>query len=671
MFAISIRPYDEESRNLDGHEHILVGISSAPSNSKIIRIAAKMAEVYQGNFTALYVATPGNSKISEENKKRLDENIKLADKLGAKIETVYGEEIALQMAEFAKLSGVTKIVIGNSAIKKRKFFEKISLAEQLMEYDEELEIYLIPDSRISSSYRDKKSWRYFIPKITMKDICFSIFILVLATLIGCLFDYFGYSDANIIMIYIIGVLVNSIVTAWAGYSLISSFVSVLSFNFFFTVPRFTLLASDKDYPITFLIMFLVAFLASSLTVRLKEHAKESAKAAYRTKILFDTNQLLEQVKKRDEIVDVTVRQIAKLLKRNLVLYQVEDGKLGKAETYLQDRAEVNLNTISHEFKIAQWVLTHNKHAGATTDQYSDAFYLYLAIRMNEIVYGVIGIEINQSPIDMFELSILLAILGECSLALENDRNRKEKEEAAMLAGKEQLRANLLRSISHDLRTPLTSISGNASNLISNEKYFDMDTKMQMYSDIYDDAIWLNNLVENLLSVTRLEDGRMNVHMNAEIIDEVVEEAIRHVKSVKNQHSIKYEALSELLMATMDSKLIVQVLFNLIDNAMKYTFADADIRITAQRKGDWITISVIDNGEGISDEVKEHAFEMFYTGKNEIADSRRSMGLGLALCRSIVELHGGKIEVTDNVPHGAVFRFTMKAYEPTLHEEKNR
>ena len=171
-----------------------------------------MAEVYHGNFTALYVATPDNAEISDENKKRLDENIKLADKLGAKIETVYGEEIALQMAEFAKLSGVTKIVIGNSAIRKRKLFEKKTLAEQLMEYDEELEIYLIPDSRISSTYREKKSWRSFIPKITMKDIFFSIFLLVLTTLIGCLFDYFGYTGTNIIMIYIIGVLVNSIVT---------------------------------------------------------------------------------------------------------------------------------------------------------------------------------------------------------------------------------------------------------------------------------------------------------------------------------------------------------------------------------------------------------------------------------------------------------------------------
>ena len=667
VFAISNSRYDKETNDMEVQEHILVGISSAPSNTKIIRIAARMAEVYHGNFTALYVATPDNAEISDENKKRLDENIKLADKLGAKIETVYGEEIALQMAEFAKLSGVTKIVIGNSAIKKRKLFEKKTLAEQLMEYDEELEIYLIPDSRISSTYRVKKSWRSFIPKITMKDIFFSIFLLVLTTLIGCLFDYFGYTGTNIIMIYIIGVLVNSIVTDWSGYSLISSFVSVMLFNFFFTVPRFTLLAYDKEYPMTFLIMFLVAFLASSLTVRLKEQAKESARAAYRTKILFDTNQLLEQVKKREEIVDVTVKQIAKLLKRNLVLYQVEDGKLGKAETYLQEGAEVDTNHIRQEFQIAQWVMTHNKHAGATTNQFSDACFLYLAIRMDKIVYGVIGIEIHKAPLDTFEHSILLAILGECSLALENDRNRKEKEEAAMLAGKEQLRANLLRSISHDLRTPLTSISGNASNLISNENYFDMDTKMQIYSDIYDDSIWLNNLVENLLSITRLEDGRMNVHMNPEIIDEVVEEAIKHAKNVRNQRTIRYEPPSELLMAVMDSKLMVQVLFNLIDNAMKYTHSDAEIRITAKRENEWIVICVIDNGKGISDDAKEHVFEMFYTGKNEIADSRRSMGLGLALCKSIVELHGGKIVVTNNVPHGAVFTFMLKAYEPMLQE----
>ncbi|MDO5521336.1 MAG: DUF4118 domain-containing protein [bacterium] len=627
-----------------------------------------MANAFQGSLTAIYVETSEDSYMYEKNRKRLNENIKEAEKLGAAIETVYGDDIAFQIAEFAKLCGASKIVLGKSAMKRRIIFGNGSLIEQLVQYDPELEIYSIPDYRTHTVYRKKNTWRYYIPRLTIRDIILSLTLLIIATLIGFFFEYCGYSQANIIMIYIIGVLMNSIVTTWPGYSLIASFVSVLVFNFLFTEPRFTLLAYDKDYPITFLVMFLVAFLASYLTIRLKEHARKSARAAYRTKILFDTNQLLEQVRNRDEIIEVTARQIAKLLKRNLIVYQVENDTLSKPKEYLQEGEPAGEKLFEEEKEIAFWVMKNSKHAGATTEVSPDAKCLYLAIRMEKIVYGVVGIEIDHNPIDVFEHSILLAILGECSLALENDRNRKEKEEVALLAEKEQLRANLLRAISHDLRTPLTSISGNASNLIKNDTYFDEDTKMRIYTDIYEDSIWLIKLVENLLSVTRIEDGKMNIHMTAEVVDEVIQEAVRHVNSLKKQHRIRVINSKDLLLAFMDSKLIIQVLINLIDNAIKYTPIDSEIVITSRRKGQWIEIVVLDNGEGIPDEIKEHIFEMFYTGENHIADGRRSLGLGLALCKLIVELHGGKIIVTDNKPKGAIFRFELKAYDPKLSEE---
>lgn len=341
-------------------------------------------------------------------------------------------------------------------------------------------------------------------------------ILIAATLVGLLFSGLKIPEANIIAVYILGVLIISIITSSWMYSFLASVISVLAFNFLFTNPRFTLRAYDPSYPVTFGIMFLVALITGSLASRMKEYARESAQAAM----------------------------------------QIE---------------------------------------------------------------------------------------------------------------KEQLRADLLRSISHDLRTPLTSISGNASNLLSNENEFSQETRMQIYGDIYDDSMWLIKLVENLLSVTRIEDGRMDLRMSAELMDEVIAEAMRHTDRNRDGRKIEVSSDEEFILGKMDARLIVQVVINLVDNAVKYTPEGAQIRIHTGKKDGMVVVSVSDTGPGIPDEQKSKVFDMFYTGTNRAADGRRSLGLGLGLCRSIIRAHGGEIWVSDNKPQGAVFTFTLPAEEVTLHE----
>ena len=341
-------------------------------------------------------------------------------------------------------------------------------------------------------------------------------ILIAATLVGLLFSGLKIPEANIIAVYILGVLIISIITSSWMYSFLASVISVLAFNFLFTIPRFTLRAYDPSYPVTFGIMFLVALITGSLASRMKEYARESAQAAM----------------------------------------QIE---------------------------------------------------------------------------------------------------------------KEQLRADLLRSISHDLRTPLTSISGNASNLLSNENEFSQETRMQIYGDIYDDSMWLIKLVENLLSVSRIEDGRMDLRMSAELMDEVIAEAMRHTDRNRDGRKIEVSSDEEFILGKMDARLIVQVVINLVDNAVKYTPEGAQIRIHTGKKDGMVVVSVSDTGPGIPDEQKSKVFDMFYTGTNRAADGRRSLGLGLGLCRSIIRAHGGEIWVSDNKPQGAVFTFTLPAEEVTLHE----
>ncbi len=647
-------------------EHILVCLSSSPSNAKIIRTAARMARAFKGTFTALFVETPDTAEMDEDDKKRLRDNIHLAEQLGAVIETSYGEDVPFQIAEFARLSGISKIVIGRSTAARKSIFSKPALTERLIANAPNLDIHVIPDAAAETGYKQREKRKTPSP-MPLRDIFKSIFVLLAATLIGYTFTALGFTEANIIAVYIFGVLVISVVTTNRLCGLFSSIVSVLVFNFFFTIPRFTFRFHDPDYLVTFTIMFMVALLTGSLATRLKENAKQSARAAYRTKILLETNQLLQKATDEQAVVDATAGQLTKLLNQDLVIYLSDGKELLRPSIFRTSDSEQQDLQSENERAAASWVFLNNKRAGASTDTLSGAKCLYLAMRVNHQVYGVIGIAMHGIPLDSFENSVLLSILGECALALENIKNSKEKEEAAILAKNEQLRANLLRTISHDLRTPLTSISGNAGNLLANYKKMDDASKIQTFTDIYDDSMWLINLVENLLAITRIEGGQVNLTQSVELMDEVITEALRHINRKSKEHTIRVTASQDLILARIDAKLIVQVVINLVDNAIKYTPAGSVIEIHTTREGKWVIVSVSDNGPGIPDEQKPRIFDMFYSGANKIADSRRSLGLGLSLCKSIVTAHGGKIRAADNQPQGTEFIFTLPAGEVELHE----
>ncbi len=651
----------------NAQEHILVCLSASPSNAKIVKTAATMASAFGGSFTALYVQTPDSDKLDEENKNRLQDHIRLAEQLGADIATAYGEDVSFQIAEYARISGVTKIVIGRNNIKRRHFWNRPTLTDKLTEIAPNLDIHIIPDNIINSKYRPSSHslFRSLIPY--PKDILITVLILAIATILGLSFYSFGFTDSNIITVYILGVLLTSLFTKGYTCGIIGSLVSVMLFNFFFTEPRLTFHAYDSGYPVTFAIMLVASVITGTLASKLKSHAKLSAQAAFRTKVLLDTNQLLQKAQNDEDIINITATQIMKLLNRSVVMYSVRDGKLTKGSLYSSQSDNLEDLFTTTERNAAEWVYLNKHRAGASTNVYSKAKCVYFSIRINNNIYGVIGIRIKGKPLDAFENSILLSILGECALAMDNRRNAKEKEQTAVLAKNEQLRANLLRAISHDLRTPLTSISGNAGNLLSNKDKLDEDTKMQIYTDIFDDSEWLISLVENLLSVTRIEEGRMNFNKSIELVDEITEEALRHIGRKSKEHKISVIHKDELLLANADAKLIVQVLINLIDNAIKYTPLGSEIKVITEKKNGYASISIIDNGNGIPDNIKPHVFEMFYTGDNRIADSRRSLGLGLALCKSIIGAHGGELTLTDNQPQGCIFTFTLPLGEVKIDE----
>lgn len=655
--------FKTEDGNKISDEHILVCLSAAPSNKKIINTAAKMANAFPARFTALYVRT--GTKSEDLDKEKLEEHIRYAEKMGAEIVMTHGVNIPVQIAEYARLSNVTQIVIGQSNARRNYFFSKATLTEKLIEIVPDIDIHIIPDTMKTRIYQ-KRSYVWNVEKPSVKDCFLTIFIFVICTLIGLLFQKLNFTDTNIVTIYILGVLLTSILTNGYLCSVAGSFLSVFLFCFFLTAPRMSFQTYAVGYPVTFFIMLTSSVLTGALAAKLKMHAKLSAQLAFRTQVLFDTDRLMQKAKGETEILDVTCTQLLRLLNRNITSYVVENGALSEGKLFSEKKENTADFLVPEEQQIARWVYENKQRAGASTHHFPQAKCLYLAIRSGHNVYGVIGIPLQKETLDSFEYSIMLSVINECALAMENAKNAIEKEKNAVIAKNEQLRADLLRAISHDLRTPLCSISGNSDMLLNNSDRLDQATRHQIYSDIYDDSEWLIGVVENLLSITRLNDGRLKFKFTDQLLDEVIAESLRHISRKHDDYKIVADC-EELVLARMDVHLIIQVLVNLIDNAIKYTPPGSVISIQGIKKNGKAQISVEDNGPGIPEEMKPHVFEMFYTGKTTVADSQRSLGLGLALCHSIIEAHEGTLVLTDHNPHGCNFTFTLPLSEVTLNE----
>ena len=404
---------------LNPSDHILVCLSSAPSNAKVIRTAARMAEAFQGDFTALFVETPDTRELSGENRKRLRANLKLAEDLGARIATVYGDDPATQIADYSRTSGVTKIVLGRTNHRRRRgWWNKKALVDRLTELAPNLDVYIIPDRQ--PAYRPK--WKIAPSELSFswKDTGKMLGILAAATLLGELFSRLGFGETNIVTVYILGVLLTATWTEGRLYGILSSLLSVLTFNFFFTEPYFSLDA-HPSYVITFFIMFLSSFLTSSLTIRIKTQARMAVQKNYSTEVLLEATQLLQQASGEHEVLAIAVSQRGKLLDRPILYYPMDpDGQLMQARIYPETESNLlSRYTGGQEKAVADWVCKNNKHAGAGTHTLPNSRCLYQAVRSHGGPQAVVGIPCDDYPLpEAFEQNLIRGILNQAGIVLE-------------------------------------------------------------------------------------------------------------------------------------------------------------------------------------------------------------------------------------------------------------
>jgi two-component system sensor histidine kinase KdpD len=654
-------------KNLD-RERILVCVSASPTSSDVIRRAAKLSKSTGAELIALYVEDSESQDDAQE--KTVHGHLNMAERLGAVITTVYGNDPATAIAQYARVSGITKIVLGKSPGKRSFFAREETLMSRLNELAPDVEIIIVPNHLQEDARHFSLRRKLLKEQFTMGDLVKTVLILVLCTGVGFLFSAIGLAITNVVLIYILGVMAVALFTTGYIYSLLSSLLSVLIFNFFFTEPYYSL-QSSPDYFATFAVMFAVAILSSSLTSRIKTQSIQTANKAYQTEVLLSTSQLLQKAEDKEAILNVMLQQLCRLLEHSVLYYDRTDSILAEQPVLHEIESDHGFSQVDFpaERDVVEWVGRNGKHAGRSTRKWPQARCLYMAIRGENRVWAVVGIRADNSPsIDEYRKNLMISILDECALALEKDHMTREKQRIEENARQEALRANLLRAISHDLRTPLTSISGNAAILLEDLGDLDDSRKKALYASIYDDAIWLNGLMENLLTITRTENETVKLNLQSEMVSDAIEEALRHLDRNAARRRIVVTLEDDLLMARMDSALIVQVLINLINNAVKYTPENAGITIGAKPEGNMVVLWVEDEGPGIPEGDEEKVFELFYTGVKRSPDSRRGIGLGLALCRSIVQAHGGEIKVSNIQPHGARFEFTLPIAEVEEYEQ---
>ena len=643
-------------------------ISASPSSAKVIRATSRMAASYKTEWIALYVGNLNSKNMTTQEKKRLKEYIKLAERLGGIVEIVHGDDVIDTIIKFCNYRNITKIIIGRNVLRKKALLRvnRKDIVDKLIEKVKYIEVHVIPtwiDPRTkkklvfnmtnTSSIKEKVLF-------TKNDLLIGIAFSIIASTISIIINYLGFAEANILLVYILAILFISVNTKGYAIGVIFAFINVFIFNLLFTKPKLTLGFDDPTYLVTFPFFILVATITSTLTTRIKEQSDMFEKREEAAQMLYQISRSFINLSSEEKIISTGVNHLSQGLRRDIICYEAKNGIL--TGNYIIKNINTNFNEDKlkgdKNFEIAYWVLNNRKNAGRGTDTHNGSEVYYMPIIVKEKVFGVIGVFWGDEDIDKDDISLMEAVVAQMSLALDRVELVREKEETKLEFEREQLRSNLLRAISHDLRTPLTGIEGSSSLILSSFNELTGDTILELVKEINYDSEWLIRLVENLLSMTRIECGKLEIKKSQEIVEEIVSESIQHLKSRLNNHKLSIDMPKEVLFVPVDGKLIEQVIINLVDNAIKYTPEQSEINIKVYSKKNSVYFEISDNGPGINKEDINHIFEIFYKGNKNSADSRRGVGLGLSICRSIVLAHGGDILVKNNKECGARFIFNL-------------
>lgn len=488
-----------------------------------------------------------------------------------------------------------------------------------------------------------------------------IIVITLVTMFSLVLYSIGIRAENILMLYTFGILIIIIETKRYEFGIASAFIMVALFNYFFTEPRFTLRVYDKNYLISFAIFLIVSVIVTSLTIKIQKQLQELEETQRFTNIMYEVSSGYLHVSGLKQVAKYGIKCLEDIHPCKYIIF-VNDSRNKKRIPFSNFEEKIPDDII----KTAEWSYKQSSICGKGTRDYSCIEYYMMPIVSKGVTFGVLAMENEIQPVRDKEKQILDAIVSIIAMAMDRECANEAEQESKIASEKEHLRNNLLRSISHDLRTPLAGITGSASFLMESYEKIDKESRETLLKDITNDSIWLARMVDNLLNMTRIQEGKLKIHYEEEVVDDIVSEVNGRVQRRMGGRQLFIRTPAECLSVPMDGQLIIQVLVNLIENSIKHTNNDGIIRLEVEKvimkekeNTAYARFAVEDNGTGISNEIQERMFESFVTSDTEKgADCGRGMGLGLSIASEIVKAHNGVIGSYNNHSKGATVYFLL-------------
>lgn len=642
-------------------ERMLVCVSSSPHSPRLVRAARRMADRRHAEWLAVYVETPRYHRLSDADRDRLAQTLRLAEQLGGDVVTIPGQNVAEDLIRYAQSRNVTEVIIGKSLRSRWSELWRGSVVYDIIRKSGTIDIYVINEGE------EGAPWTPTSPVIQRP----AIYAYVLSAGAVCLTGVAAkilesfLALPNLSMVFLTAVLFSA-VTWGLGPSILASILSLLVYNFFFVAPVYTFTVAHPQDILALITFLIVAALTSNLAARVRHQANAAKHREARTAALYALSRQIAAAAGLDDVLRAIVTQVAPILGTNVVVLLPETDQL-----VLKGGHPADVQLTAAERATATWAWQHHQPAGRGTDTLPGGEWCYLPLRTAQGTVGVLGLQFEtpEAVLSPDQRRLLEALAGQAAVAIERTRLVREMEHARLLTETERLRDALLSTISHDLRTPLVSIIGAVSSLLTYGATYDEDARRELLLTVQEEAERLNRFVGNLLDMMRIESGALELNRDWVEIGDVIGTALSRLSRSLGQHQLVVEVDPGLPMLHLDFVLAEHVLVNLLENAATYAPPQTTIRVRARREGPSMVVKVADEGIGIPPDERERIFDKFYRiqrGDRQGAGT----GLGLSICRGIVEAHGGHITARSPVHgRGAVFTvtFPLENEWPTMAE----
>jgi two-component system sensor histidine kinase KdpD len=630
-------------------ERLLVCISPNPLAERLVRSARRLADELNAEWAAIYIETSAHARLSPDQRDQVARTLRLAEELGGKTITLSSDSVARVVTDYARQYNFTKIIVGKPLEPRWLEWLRGSVVDQFIRFSGNIDIFVVSGEEKSPDLRKTIAHQIHSP---FQRYLWAVLLVALGTGLNSLFHP-RISPTNLVMIYLLNVVITASYLG-RGPAILASILSVLAFDYFFIPPYLTFAVSDTEYLLTFTGLLGVGLVISELTARARDQAEMARRREASTAALYGLSRDLAAAAGTDDILRAITQNVSQTFGREVVIFLPDKDPGAGLKPYSYSP---NFTPDENERAVAVWTFEHRQSAGRGTETLSAAEARYLPLLTARGVVGVLG----AKPIDTGrhlspeQVRLMEAFANQAALAIERVQLADQARQAQLLKATEELQSALLNSISHDLRTPLVSITGALSSLQEGIN-LDGETRQSLLDTAREEAERLNRLVGNLLDMTRIEAGAIQVRRDSCDVLDLIGTAIESIKDQLGDHPVNVYVPDDLPLVPMDFVLIERVLVNVLDNAIKFSPEREPIEIQANLDENDLEIKILDQGPGIPPKDLERIFDKFY--RVQRPGYVRGTGLGLSICKGIVEAHGGSIYARNRPDGGAMITIVL-------------